>query len=193
MLLESAKGLSYKCIRCYKPALKLCLPCHIPYAAADLISQELPDILPNDRYTHFLGTPTHAPAAGLLLHSQPHVAFPIILTVLALQAVVLVMAVYLRPYVSPILNFLEAACSFLDTSSLAFTSVVYYRQMMGAGMEGGEGDDPDKVTMVRSHSIPAETSMQHPPEHETFLGGRKAACCCAYNYNYNNLYLRLPG
>lgn len=93
--------------------------------------------------------PHHAPAAGLLLHSQPHIAFPITLTVLALQAVVLAMAVYLRPYVSPILNFLEAACSFLDTSSLAVTSVVYYRQMMGdAGVGRGEGDDPDKVTMV---------------------------------------------
>jgi hypothetical protein len=85
----------------------------------------------------------------LLLHSQPHVAFPITLTVLALQAVVLVMAVYLRPYVSPILNFLEAACSFLDTSSLAVTSVVYYRQMRAARVERGEGDDPDKVIMVR--------------------------------------------
>ncbi len=64
-------------------------------------------------------------SAGLTAHSQPDVAFPILVTIIACQGLCLGLGAAYRPFISAFLNFLEVTCGALDVATLVITAIVY--------------------------------------------------------------------
>jgi hypothetical protein len=62
---------------------------------------------------------------GLTAYHKPSTALPILLAILAFQCSTLGLVLCLRPYVSSVLNFAEAACGGLDIATLALTAWAY--------------------------------------------------------------------
>jgi hypothetical protein len=80
--------------------------------------------------------------AGLTAHSQPGVAFPILVAIIVCQGLCLGLAAAYRPFISAFLNFLEVTCGALDIATLVITAIVYKhkQERQAAGAVQGKGD-----------------------------------------------------
>ena len=75
-------------------------------------------------------TPCACAATGLMAHSRPDVALPIILVVVFTQSASLAVAGLVRPWLSAFLNFLEVACGGMDVATMIITAIAYRAKMI---------------------------------------------------------------
>ncbi len=78
-------------------------------------------------------SPFSLPLAGLTLHSQPRAALPIMIAIIATHGGCLTVAAFLRPFISPFLNFLEVLCGAIDMATLTLVALAYARQLQLTG------------------------------------------------------------
>jgi hypothetical protein len=120
------------------------------------------------RLTHHWHSQGHGtpglPAAGMMAHSRPDIAFPIILVAIITQGAALGMAAALRPWLSAFLNLLEVACGGMDVANLIITAIAYRAKMISTTVSGHAFitvTDSDSDCCAGCTTLPVSTQSVH--------------------------------